>query len=105
MKRLQVRTAQNLLEAVSLITARRFNLVIVDWDLQGMQALELLNFLKATHPETPVILFTGMEVDEAFLKTALGGRADAILRKLGPLESLGNEVDRQLAKRRRTLSG
>jgi len=101
MKGMHVRTAQSLLGAVSLDSTRRFDLAILDWDLDGVEALEVLNFFKGTRPEMPVIIFTGKEVDEAFLKGALAGRADAVLPKMGSLDALASEVHRQLTKQRR----
>lgn len=97
-KGLEVKTAQNPAEAVILVNETEFDLVILDWDLDGIEALDLLNFFKGTRPQMSVIVYTAQAVDEAFLKTALEGRADAILRKLGSLDAFWKEVSRQLAK-------
>lgn len=97
-KAMRVKTALNPCEALDRLSETRFQLIILDWDLAGVEALDLLNFFKATWPETSVIIFTGKEIDEAFLKKALNGRADAILRKLGSLAALWQEVENQLTR-------
>jgi DNA-binding NtrC family response regulator len=98
-KGLEVKTAHSPAEALAHTFETEFDLVILDWDLAGVEALDLLNFFKGTWPNISVIIYTGQTIDDAFLKTTLGGRADAILRKLGSLDEFWNEVTRQLAKR------
>ena len=100
-KALQVKTALNVVQALDHFSQTRFQLIILDWDLAGVEALDLLNCFKATCPETSVIVFTGKEFDEPFLKKALTGRADAILRKLGSLRALWEEVEKQLSRQTR----
>ena len=98
-KGLEVKAAKSPGEAVARACETEYDLVILDWDLAGVEALDLLNFFKGTWPHIPVIIYTGQAIDEPFLKKALGGRADAILRKLGSLDEFWREVRRQLAKR------
>lgn len=97
-KGLEVWTAQTPLEAVKSFDALRFDLVILDWDLAGVETLDLLNLFKALRPEMPVIIVTGIEVDATFLKKTLAGRAAAVLHKLGGLDALASEVNRLVAK-------
>jgi CheY-like chemotaxis protein len=98
-KGLEVKTANSPAVALARAYDTEFDVVILDWDLAGVEALDLLNFFKGTWPQISVIIYTGQAIDEAFLKTTLSGRADAILRKLGSLDSFWHEVSRQLAKR------
>jgi len=97
-KGLEVKTAHSPGEALARAYETEFDLVILDWDLAGVEALDLLNFFKGTWPDISVIIYTGQAIDDAFLKTTLDGRADAILRKLGSLDEFWNEVRRQLAQ-------
>ena len=90
-----VRTA---LEATALLEQGEFDLMILDWYLDGIDALDLLNFCKSRYPELPVIIFTGAEV-EAFLKAALAGRAEAVVRKIGSLDALSKQVCKYVGKR------
>jgi DNA-binding NarL/FixJ family response regulator len=69
-----------------------------------VESLDLLNYFKATRPEMAVIIFTGKETDESFLKKALKGRADAVLPKLGSLESLWQHISTLLERKASTQS-
>lgn len=104
-KGLTVKTARSPAEALDQVASMDFDLVILDWDLAGVEALDLLNFFKGTRPQTSVVIYTGQQVDENFLKVALNGRADGILRKLGSLDTLWKEVLGQLTKPRDLLAG
>jgi len=97
-KGLSVSTSQTPAEALDALTDAQFDLAIIDWDLAGLESLDLLNYFKATRPEMAVIIFTGKETDESFLKKALEGRADAVLPKLGSLESLWQHISTHLEK-------
>jgi len=99
-KGLEVKTAKTPAEAVNRASETEFDLVILDWDLAGVEALDLLNLFKGIWPQMAVIIYTGQLVDEAFLKKALRGRADAIVRKLGSLNTFWKEVEAQLGKPR-----
>ena len=97
-KGLDVWTAQTPLAAVKAFDALRFDLVILDWDLSGVETLDILNLFKALRPEIPVIIVTGIEVDATFLKKTLAGRAAAVLNKFGGLDALAREVNRLVAE-------
>jgi len=98
-KGLEVKTANSPADALGHASQTEFDIVILDWDLAGVEALDLLNFFKGIWPQMSVIVYTGQELDDAFLTTARDGRADAIVRKLGSLDDFWKEVSRQLAKR------
>ena len=97
-KGLAVKTSQTPGEALDAFIETPFDLVILDWDLTGVESLDLLNYFKATRPETAVIIFTGKEITESFLMKRLEGRADAILPKLGSLETLWQQITSLLVK-------
>jgi len=84
-------------EATTLLQQSQFDLIILDWYLDGVDALDFLNFCKDRYPEIPVIIFTGAEI-EAFLKAALAGRVEAVVRKLGSLDALSKQVCKHLVK-------
>jgi len=77
-------------------------LAILDWYLDGTDALDLLNLSKDLNPDTPVIIFTGAE-EEVFLRKALKGRADGVVRKMGSLDALSKQVCQQLGRPRREI--
>jgi two-component system, NtrC family, nitrogen regulation response regulator NtrX len=55
------RTARNSDDALASITARRPNLIFLDIWLQGsrLDGLQLLDILKAEHPEIPIVMISG----------------------------------------------
>lgn len=55
------RTARNSDDAIASITARRPNLIFLDIWLQGskLDGLQLLDILKAEHPEIPIVMISG----------------------------------------------
>src|SRR6204780_3091758 len=55
------RTARDSDEALGAVVARRPNLVFLDIWLQGsrLDGLQLLDSLKAEHPELPIVMFSG----------------------------------------------
>ena len=97
-KGFEVVAARTAAEATTLLQESEFDLIILDWYLDGADALDLLNLCKQRYPAVPVIIFTGAEV-EAFLKAALAGRAEAVVRKMGSLEALSKQVCKYLQKK------
>jgi DNA-binding response OmpR family regulator len=92
LKGLEVTTLQSTVAAIAQIEQGNFDLLILDWHLDGTDGLDLLNLSKAMHPGLPVIVFTGDSDDQSLLRTALAGRADAVVRKIGSLDALAHEV-------------
>jgi DNA-binding NtrC family response regulator len=54
-------TAETAEEAMRLVAARVFDLLITDVQLPGASGLELCRFVRIARPEIPVIVVTGME--------------------------------------------
>jgi len=73
-----------------------FNLVILDLNLAGQDGLEVLRFVKARKPNLPIIIFTGVDVDENLVKKWLSDRADGFMRKTDGLQKLFAEIQRHL---------
>jgi len=90
-KGFDVVAARSAAQGESLVDRGGFDLVILDWYIDGGDALDLLNRSKRRYPEIPVIIVTGSDV-ELLLKPALAGRVDGILRKMASLESLSSHV-------------
>lgn len=95
----EVATAQSEPAARFLLRQHPFDLVIVDWNLAGTgDGLDLLNHIQVMHPGLPAIIYTGADDSENLLAQALADKAEAVIRKNGPLAALGREVDRILAR-------
>jgi len=98
-KGLEVATVRTAREARVLVERGQFDLVILDWKLDGVEGLDLLHLSKTRHPERPVIIFTGTDLNEASLDTGLAKEADAVIRKMGPLDALSNAIFQNLDRR------
>jgi DNA-binding NtrC family response regulator len=77
----QVTTAREAEEAEALVELREFDLVILDIQLSrfGRGGMDLLEQIRASHPQLPVIVLSGF-VDEASSEARRRG-ASAVLRK------------------------
>ncbi|HEV2393142.1 MAG TPA: response regulator [Verrucomicrobiae bacterium] len=96
-KGLEVTTATNGDEAKA--KARQFpvSLAILDVNLAGENGLHLLGHFKTSHPNIPVIIFTGLTGEDLIDKARAAG-ADGFMRKTESLETLFAEVNRHLPK-------
>ena len=96
---LDVGTVQSAVEARVILKRGQFDLVILDWKLDGAEGADLLHLSKTLHPDIPVIIFTGAAPD-GLLEFSLPGEADAVVRRGGPLDALSAAVCRHLEQRR-----
>jgi len=75
-------------QAMELFSQVPFDLTILDLKLADGDGLEVFDFIRHQDAQHPVIIFTGVDEDELFLKKALLGRANAVVRKMSSLASL-----------------
>ena len=68
-------------------------LVLLDLVLPDADGLEVLDSLKRTHPDLPIIIMTGMGADDALLKEARDKGAAGYVSKTLPLDKLLAEVE------------
>src|SRR6478672_7730190 len=92
----EVTTASNAEEAVRLADGTPFDVVILDVVLPDRDGLEVLQALKAVHPNLPIIIMTAIGVDEELLQEALQKGAAAYVSKTLKIEQLLMEVHRTL---------
>ena len=85
-------------EGMEAFCGNQFDLTILDLNLAGGDCLDVLNFIKDRAPKHPVIVFTGAEDDELFLKKHLLDRAQALVRKTSPLKTLLGTTQRLLGE-------
>lgn len=83
-------------ETVKAVDDVPLSLVILDLALVDDDGLELLERIKKSHPNLPVIILTGMGFDEELLQEAKSKGADGYVSKTLPLEQLHMEVRRAL---------
>ena len=83
-----VATAENVETALELSNDLPLSLIILDINLAGEDGFQLMAYLKKNHPDVPVILYTGMQHDDAVIQKALSQGANQYIRKGGPLDDL-----------------
>jgi CheY-like chemotaxis protein len=69
----------------------KLGLIILDLDLDGEDGLVLMKFFKCNQPDVPIILYTGLNHDDAAILEMLRQGAHQYVRK-GPLEDLRKAV-------------
>jgi DNA-binding response OmpR family regulator len=82
-----VQTAKNASEAMSASEGADLDLIILDLKLAGESGVKLIPFLKQKHPEVPILLFTGLNHDDATIQAMGEQGADGYLRK-GTMQEL-----------------
>ncbi|MEM9895686.1 MAG: PglZ domain-containing protein [Bacteroidota bacterium] len=71
-------------DALEEIDHQHFDIVFLDENMPGMSGLEALNYIKATHPTTPVVMITKSE-EEEIMEEAIGAKiADYLIKPLNP---------------------
>ncbi len=81
-------TANNGRDALELVAARHFDLVILDENMPGLTGLETLQRIKEIAPQTPVIMITKSE-EENIMDQAVGNNiADYLIKPVNPNQIL-----------------
>jgi len=75
-----VTTAKNGTDALNLIETSRFDLVITDFQMPGMDGYALASSIQQDSDCTPVIMMTG-HVDEIILQAKAEGCIDCLIQK------------------------
>ena len=89
-----VETASSGAEAIERSLENTYSLVVLDIEMPDMSGLEVLNKLRETAPETPVILNTAYAIYKLDFQSWL---ADAYLVKSSDLEPLKQEIRRLIS--------
>lgn len=88
-------TTTESLDALRLISANGYDLVVSDIHMPGMDGLELMAQIKARYPGLPVVLITGYSVSEA-RKIAMEKGADDFIGKPFHMKEIFDVVTRVL---------
>jgi len=73
-------SAENALQALQLIEAQSFNLVVSDVQMKGMDGHALLQKVKASTPELPVVLMTAYGTIQKAVESMHSGAADYLVK-------------------------
>jgi DNA-binding response OmpR family regulator len=83
--------------AMALVRNKRYDLVIADFKMPKMDALDLTRKLKLYYPFLSILIMSGSGVGEAFFREA---GADAFLTKPPDLSSMKSLVEEILSRKR-----
>lgn len=86
-------------EAKELITAKQFDLYVLDMWLPDIDGLELCRWIRGREANTPIVFFTA-SVQEADRRMAMDAGGSAFLKKPNDLENLAPTVKNLLETRR-----
>jgi DNA-binding NtrC family response regulator len=90
-------TADRAEQALAYLDIETYDAVITDISMPGLSGRELLKYIQAKHPATPVIVISGMpDGDDGKELLALG--AFAYFTKPFQLEEIEEAVDRAIAR-------
>jgi CheY-like chemotaxis protein len=81
-------------EAQQVVATDVPHLVISDLQLEDSDGLEMIQKLKATLPNTPMMLLTGVFIDPKVVRETLSSKVSAYLQKTTPLAKILSEVRR-----------
>jgi DNA-binding NtrC family response regulator len=98
----EVRCAANGVEALTLLGQERVDLVLSDLRMPQMDGLELLEHLRASQPNVPVILISVDEDVQSVVHAVRGGAVNYLLKPCAP-ERLRDAVERALGLPRELL--
>ena len=90
----RVSPAATAIEAQRLIATDPPQLIISDLQLEESDGLEMIQQLKATLPDTPVMLLTGVFIDPKVVRDTLSPKVACYLQKTTPLAKIIAEVRR-----------
>ena len=83
-------------EALRLVKADPPNLMISDLQMEDADGLELIEKIKTTYPDLPVILLTGMIFDADVIRDTISKKVSVYLDKTSTLQRVTQEVQRLL---------
>jgi CheY-like chemotaxis protein len=86
------------IEAQAAVQADRPDLIITDLQLEDSDGLDMIAQLKATLPDTPVILLTGVLFDPKVARDVLSKKVSSYLAKTSSLARILEEVRKLLAR-------
>lgn len=94
-----VRTAANVTDAVRIVAAERFDLVITDLKLPDRTGIDLLVEIRARAPETRLILMSAY-ADVPAAASAIEQGIDFLFAKPFPLAEIGQQAAQSIARHR-----
>ena len=94
-----VQVAGNGEEALSVLAQQRFDLVLLDIRMPGMDGMEVLKTIKQTWPETQVVIITGYPNIETAKEAVRLGAYGYLAKPVGPDEVINAANDAVMQKK------
>ena len=99
----QVRTCGSAEQALELLKAGRFDLVLTDLKMKGMNGLELCDRISGNHPDMPVLIMTAFGTLDVAIEAIRSGAYDFVVKPIN-FETLTTTIEKAMrdsaAKRR-----
>jgi len=92
----EVISAANATEAMACAESADLGLIILDLNLGGENGMMLMKFLKHNYPDAPVLIYSGLDNDDAAIRQMMEQGGDQYLQK-GDLAELIVTVARYLS--------
>jgi DNA-binding NtrC family response regulator len=92
----RVSSAESGVEALRVAKSDPPNLMISDLQMEDSDGLELIQQLKETFPDLPVILLTGMIFDADVVRDTISKKVSCYIEKTASLQKVTQEVQRLL---------
>ncbi|MCI0560157.1 MAG: response regulator [Nitrososphaera sp.] len=99
----EVHTAYSGEEGLKQVEAKTFDLVITDFEMPGMNGAEVIDALKKTFPDLPVLLFSIYHDVEAVIPSALYRSIAGVIGKPFDRDQLCRAIDNILTQRQKNL--
>lgn len=101
---LEVRTAKEGREALSILSDARPDLILLDLNMPGMNGFDFLDELNKRPSPPPVIVITAKDLTQEERNRLMGSVSQVMERRTQSQEALLAEINQQLAKYSTTLS-
>lgn len=98
MREMDVSTASSAEEAIEKTEKNIFDVIILDFQMPGMDGFKALKIIKSKQPESHIILLTGYATVEKELEAIQGGASD-LIEKPPDLEELLHKIRQIKAKK------
>lgn len=93
-------------EALAVLAAGEWDVVVADIRMPGMDGLELLREIRRRWPEVSVVMITGYDMSYSYAEVVAAGATDFVTKPFQPdeLEAKIQRVDRERALRQEMLA-
>lgn len=99
----KIDTAEGAREGLDKLGANKFDVVITDYEMPGINGIELLKKVKEKHPDLPVIFYTGQGNEDVAREAFILGASDYFTKELRGFihtEKIKNSIEKAIEIRK-----